>query len=497
MGAYRAVIGCNFNQFKGGSTEPNRYLVLDIQREKQITVGATIATQPLQDGDTMSDHMYRDPVTMSISGSFSINGKNWDDDSYDFMDKGDRLTNIQSVFEHILNEALLCTVTTIDEDDVGRASAGNGISVRSNAKNRFKTRKNMALKNIQWTEKQNNVEFTFQFQEVIMVEAQEYEELSEEERQELGLPRVMSPIGSSLGTVLADTGKLAEVIIRSLQDNGYITNDFWRWMATAGMAVGSIALGATILAVGVAIAAITASGAILAAIGAAGGGAAAILGAVGGAVGAVFPVGTIIVAVVAVVAAIAVGIATFFNWFNQQQKQKKAFDIVNGSGEEALMRLENLINDVETVVNKVQSNITIYSITGNYEQQVILNIAGQYYIINFTKSMKGSKYEWSASVEDMDGNALDTVMHTWSPVTSMLDMNRDQNMWFRDKTKQYEVYLMNPSLSGEVNATKEEMENVKANLEGYSIWVSKGNIKTNVDKILDAINDAITAEGFV
>ena len=110
MGAYRTVIGVNFNQYVDNTTSPDRYLILDTQDDKQVTASAQIASQPLQDGDTMSDHMYREPVTVSLTGSFSLNGKNWNDDSYNFISKGDRLTNIQEAFEQILNEGLLCTL---------------------------------------------------------------------------------------------------------------------------------------------------------------------------------------------------------------------------------------------------------------------------------------------------------------------------------------------------------------------------------------------------
>lgn len=506
MGAFRTVIGYNSQQFENGSTEPNRYLILDIQGDKQINASATIAQQPLQDGDTMSDHMYRNPVTLNISGSFGINGKNWNDDSYDFMEKGDRLTNIQEVFENILNNGFLCTLTTINEDDYVTSNGRFTGQIKSNAKNRFKIRKNMALRSIDWVERQNTITFTFQFSEVIMVEAQEFEELTDEERMDLGLPKVTSPVGSSLGTILADTGKLPEIIIRALWDNGYIEQPFFQALAEVADAIVGLTMAAAVLAVGLAVAAITATKAILAvaavvtAASAAGTTATAssILGAIAGSTSAVFPVGTIIVAVVAVVAAIAVAIWSFFNIaerHRQQEKRRKAFKLINGSPEQDGIRLKNLIDDIEVALNNVKTSITIYSISGEYEQQVILNMGGDYYIINFVKNNVG-EYAWTATVEDLDGNPLDTVQHSWCPVANFTDLNRNQNLWFKDKSKQYEVYLVNPSLSDLANKTAEEVKNAKSKLEGYSIWVSKGDISPQVKKVLKAIDDAIIARGF-
>ena len=40
------------------------------------------------------------------------------------------------------------------------------------------------------------------------------------------------------------------------------------------------------------------------------------------------------------------------------------------------------------------------------------------------------------------------------------------------------------------------MNAAKANLEGYTIWVSKGDIQSNIKTVEDAIEKAIEAEGF-
>ena len=286
MGAYRTVIGVNFNQYVDNTTSPNRYLILDIQEDKQVTATAQIASQPLQNGDTMSDHMYREPITVNLSGSFSLNGKNWNDDSYNFISKGDRLTNIQEAFEQILNEGLLCTLTTINEDDLQYTSS-DGYGVKSDARNRFKIRKNMALKSINWIESQNTIKFTFGFHEVIMVETQaEYEPLSEEEMQALGLPNVDYPQASNLGSVMIDNGVVPQYVIEDLYENGYLDKD-WLEIANDACAeifgpfiVAAVVTAVSIVTIGVAVTlglAVTAS---------------------------IFPVGTLI----AGVAALAIGI---------------------------------------------------------------------------------------------------------------------------------------------------------------------------------------------
>lgn len=496
MGAYRTIIGFNSEQYNSGSFEPTRYLVLDTQEDKSITATSTIAQQPLQSGDTMSDHMYRDPTVVNISGMFSLNGKNWDDDSYNFIEAGDRLTNIQEVFEMIKDEGYLCRLTTIDETDLIHDANQGIINIKSNAKTRFKIRNNMALKSITWAERQNTVKFTFQFVEVIMVEAQEYEELTDEEREEYGLPHVTSPVGSSLGTLLKDTGQLKETILRTLYDNGYVEDDFFKALCeNVNQLTQSVAIAAAIITVGLAVAVITtipAAIAVAAAVATGG----SVIAALAGSVSAVFPVGTIVVAVVAVLAGIAIGVAKYIQWRKKQEKQKKAFKLINGKVDQDAQRLFHLFDDIEMAVNRAKTNLTIYNISGNYRQTVTINIAGEYYLITFDEDNATDKNKWGAIVTDLNNTALDSVYHKWCPVAAFTDLDRNKNLWFKDKTKEYEVYLVNPSLSKEVNKTQEEMDNAKANLEGYSIWVSKGNVQDQIKIIEDAIEEAIEDEGF-
>lgn len=495
MGAFRTVIGCNLDQYETGSFEPTRYLVLDTQEERTVKASAVIAKQPLQNGDTMSDHMYREPTEFTITGAFSLNGKNWDDDSYDFMRKGDRVTNVQEVFEYIKDNGILCRLTTVDEDDFSMLSSASRSS--SGVRTRFKTRDNMALISIQWTEKQNSVHFSFTFHQVIMVEKQEYEELKEDERSDLGLPYVTSPTGASLGTVLAETGALKRTILRTLYDNGYI-NDDWFILACEGAMeiVKDVSIATAIISVGLAVAVITAIPAAIAVAGAVATGG-SVLAALAGSVSAIFPVGTIVVAVAAVIAGLAVGISNFIEWIKKKKKQTIAFKLVNGKPDQDLYRLVNLFQDVELRVNKVKTGLTIYSISKNVRQTVTLNIAGDYYLIEFDKNNAEEGESWGAKITDLNGDAINTVARPWPAVSSFLDLDRNHNLWFKDKSLQYEVYLVNPSLSSTVNDTPEKIAAAKTHLEGYSIWVSKGNVQKQIEAVEKAIENAIEEEGFV
>lgn len=486
MGAYRTVIGVNFNQYIDNTTSPDRYLILDTQDDKQVTASAQIASQPLQDGDTMSDHMYREPVTVSLSGSFSLNGKNWNDDSYNFISKGDRLTNIQEAFEQILNEGLLCTLTTINEEDLQYTSQ-NGYGVKSDARNRFKIRKNMALKSINWVESQNTVKYTFNFNEVIMVEVQaQYEPLSEAEMQELGLPNINYPQASNLGSVMIENGVVPKYIIQDLYEKGYLDKD---WLEIAKdsfselwgpVVVAAVVAVVSAVAIGVAVGlglAITAS---------------------------IFPVGTVIAGVAALGICIGMFIKKCVDKHKEEEaarleraKREKAFKLINGSAEQDAERFKDLIDTVVSDVNRLQTNLFIYNINSNEEQQVVLNIANVDYIIDFIKSygVDEDHYLWRANVKYMDDSFVKTK-NTWCPVANIYDLNPSNNLWFKDLYGKYQVYLVNPSLDERVNDTEEKLQNARQHLDGYSIWVSEGNIQDHIKKIAKAIDDSLRDQGF-
>lgn len=479
MGAYRAVIGCNFEQYVNNTTEPNRYLILDYQEDKQVTSTAVIASQPMQDGDTMSDHMYRQPTEVTLAGSFSLNGKNWDDDSYNFISIGDRLTNIQEAFERILKEGLLCTITTINEDDMMTDEGGKySGTLKSNARNRFKIRKNMALKNISWTEGQNNIKFNFTFQEVIMVAAQqEYEELSEEEKKRLGLPSVTYPETSNLGTLLTQNDELLKSILQKLYEKGYIDDEFIKLAQdqyptadTVLLLLGAVAIVGAAVGLGVALAVgltVTAS---------------------------IFPVGTLIAGAGLLVAGCCAYLDRCAKEDEEKKKRAKAIKVINDSAEEGIRQLNLLLDDVQTALKNLQTGLTIFIIKEDKEQQVALNLGGETVIINFkNRYTDGSKVSWYSKVEDMNGDTIN-LYNDWCPVSDIFTLNRTDNLWFQKNG--FEVYLVNPSLSPSINSTEEELENVKPILTGYSIWVSDGDIKVQLARIAKAIDDTLISKGY-
>lgn len=507
MIAYRTVIAAEFPEVVLDSDnnqvyvngEPKyqnkiKYLPIDYQDDRSVTANSQIIKQPLQNGDTMSDHMYRDPVTVSIKGKFALNGRNWNNDSYSFItNTGDRLTSIQWVFEYLKNSGTLCTLTTIateiDNSDYFRynddlSGESKLFSNATPSKTRFLTRDNMALTSINWTEKQNVLEFSFNFQEVIMVDTYMYEVDAED----LDLPSLNEPRAQSIGTLLFNTGELPKAIIQNLYDNGYIENDFLRWCSTALKDYTTVTIAAIAVAVGVGVIAATATSI------AAGG---VALTALGGGAAALFPVGTIVVGAAIVITAIVAAIFSIFNRHKEEEKRKKAFKTIKSDGKEdgteSYNRLSNLIDDVEASVNQSGANIKVYNFTSDDEQSICLPIGGNYYYIDLTK-VNDYPY-WKADIKinsnDEDGTPITNRKCQWAPVTNFNELNENVNMWFKDETKQYEVYLINPSLSDDQNKSEIDKKVLWQKLSSYSIWVSQGHVKQHIEKINKAIEDAI------
>ena len=147
MISYRTVISCKFpveTVLENGETvtvEELKYFPIDYLNDREVNANSHVATQPMQRGDYMADHMYRDPVNVTISGQFSMNGRNINNKSYSFMSTNNRLTDIQKTFEVIKNKGILCNIMTIASDvDTSDATETNRYD---SSNTRFITRENM------------------------------------------------------------------------------------------------------------------------------------------------------------------------------------------------------------------------------------------------------------------------------------------------------------------------------------------------------------------
>lgn len=117
-----------------------------------INRSTVVTTQPMINGDIVADHIYREPSSIAVSGSFSLNGSK---SRSTYTGGVDRLSDIQSIFERISDEGIKCTLTFMTP------SIGGGVSTR------FLIRENYVITNIRWDPKLTSMNFTMTFTEVI------------------------------------------------------------------------------------------------------------------------------------------------------------------------------------------------------------------------------------------------------------------------------------------------------------------------------------------
>ncbi len=495
MNSYRTVIAFTMEepmtQEDGTITYVNRikYLPLDYLEARSVKSSAQIITQPMQSGDSISDHMYRNPVTISLSGKFSLNGRNWNNSTYsDIYNEGDRLTAIEYVFEKIKNEGILCTITTVSsnvdtEDQITYDKDGKLIGSLSPTQTRYLTRENMALESISWVEDQNTLKFNFEFKEIIVVDTESYEI----DPEDIDLPSLTEPSTQSLGSLLMSTNELPLSISKALQAKGYMEDEWLQQCSTNAANLGAIG---TII-VGVAIAAGIAAAAIATTV--------AIGSAVVTATAAVVPVGTVVAAAVAIVACFAIGIWKIIDNNNRKEKAKKAFKMINNDYHPDLNRYRNFLDDIEATINSTASNISVYQFSSDDEQQICLPIGGQYYYLTVNKMSEWPYFKADIrynGTAEQGGDPISNMRESWCPVSNFMDLDENVNLWFKDESKKFQIYLVNPNMADEVNPDEPGKINVSKKLSTYYVYISKGSIKENIAKIQSAIENAILAHDF-
>lgn len=135
-----------------GFDNVRRYIPLDLVKSLSVQSTSQVTSYPLLTGDIMSDHKYDEPKTISISGSFSLNGSQANNGSFVIgNNKNARLVNIENYFETI--QKLGKTITLVTSGNV------------------FKSRSNLIITNLSFNYGINNISFSMSLKEVYFFEA--------------------------------------------------------------------------------------------------------------------------------------------------------------------------------------------------------------------------------------------------------------------------------------------------------------------------------------
>lgn len=561
--AYRTFIAATINGNKC-------YFDLDTCTERSLTSNATIPQYPVESGVTISDHMYRNPRTLTLSGMFSLNRASTADCytltnitngtvdqaswSKFFTEEGkdlkqlssgstdsitDRMTAVQTLFEWIQAKGVLCDIYMSD-----RSSAVE--------KNRFKSRHDMALQNITWKENYNSMSYTFTFTEIISItplssfEVYTYNNL---------YPNVYLPASRSLGEILVDTGGLINLVLQTLVERGYIAKadcvafvlngdvtkggELQSFMqavlnvlSTVVYAAAEGAQTGAWVGLGVGIAGVlvgTKAGLF------ASGGTAAAAGLLG-ASSAVPVIGWIIIG------AVIVGMASFalFNTIEKTQAQAKAeaklargFNLIkeyrqyvdpetlrpneNAQKDTAILnkpdfaRLRILIEDMAAGLNNVIQNLTFYQLSSSDTElpdcEMPLQVGNDILTVKVSQNKTGSSdaendketspaNPYSLSFirgTNSSAEPIPSLFGSWPVCKTLYEMKSNATMAYKDTSRQYQVYLLNPYLGV---TEGEEYKAAFRNASYYYLVVCRGNIEAAVNQINEQVNKILTSGGY-
>lgn len=485
---YRLVLECDIN-----ADGNNELIEFDNCNSKDIDASSRLPEHPLQNGSILVDHSYREPNKMTIGGTYALNGyytmNDGAKDPYKTLSNGittfnfdnkeiyssNRLGFIQNVIEYIKNNGILCTLTTLADDDSGSI--------------RFKRRENMAIESIHWKEKYNSMDFTINFKEIIQVVIPQYETTAYSDL----YPEVYMPEAQSLTQVLTngDNNVIAQAIMQKLLDEGYIDEDnkkyiqlrgadFWKCFGAAYAALGvvGIAVGAIIgiATSAAAAAAITSSAALI------------------------FPVGTVIAA-----AAIAIGACIWAAvTINKNKKKRNAlygsYNLIKDVNKEStdtnintdnLNKANALIEKAtEILATKLSNTVTLYTLSSgtddNNDRTICLTIGDSIYYFQATKNND----KWQFELFQKNDTGTQTVVSRANCSVSDLWSATQNNALFLDYSNNVEVYVINPSLTTSTNEASNEQNNAAQYLCGYYLLISKGKLESTMKDLNDAILDA-------
>ena len=504
MKSYRTVISCDYpiyNEEVGTNgrniiSVERKYFPIDYQDDRTVTATSNVVSHPLMNGDTISDHMYRNPTELNISGVFSLNGRNYKNKSYDFIgNSNDRLTNIQKVFEFIKNNAILCDIVTLEIDVDKPDPDDDSKSEYSSANTRFISRHNMALYNISWTEKLNSIQFRFSFKEIISISLDDFIVDTD-----LDLPCIYQPRVASIGTVLNDLGMLKQTIIQILNDNGYIdkvwANGVWEAIGKNTLGVMQIPIYASIAAlIGIVVFKIAVAVALKL----------GIITAAFASSSAIFPVGTIIAAAAGVVIGIGLGIKKLINYNEEKRKKKLKFKMVNDKIDTDLDRMVNLIDTIGRAMNTQVSNLIVYDFQFSDNEddtkinnQYLISVGNEQYYLNVVS--KNVEPFFDIQIFSSKANGGEEInpkqIKNKFPVVTNLQDCKNTRVWFTDTTGEYKVFLVNIALCDEVNDTENKKLSIMPHWSGYTIWVCKGNMEDQLKVVNDTIIQELEKEGF-
>lgn len=422
-----------------GRDKQSKTIVLDTIDDSTIDKSNDITTHPIVTGEMVADHSIKNPLSMNVTGSFSIKqGK-----AIVINSDGAVLGNVQELFEEIMDNAYICQLVKVQYVESSNS--------RQEGHARFAIRKNMVLKSIQWTEKINSVGFDFNFTQVLIAEVEE----GEVNVDDAFLPNITEPETLNFTDTLLDISMVDKMVIKTLIETGLITDGF---LSVLGSMTAT-----SLVAIGVAVGIAFAVAAMIPGIGHAAIGIAALIGAV---------------------VVVAVGIYKLFKRLINSTKYKiKQFQAYKNDKktQKEVKRFCNFEGEIHKQLYQLNDVLQVRKINTNEPQECMLTIGSFYYIFTFERNNLNNSYSLTVTQPTDNGNQERAIVSDVKSALRGIDECTDRNAIFRaDETAEY-VYLMQVDEEGKNDS----------DLSTYYIFISSINMNDYTNLIQDIIKNAL------
>ena len=335
-------------------------LVLDTVSDVSVNCSSNLTEHPVVNGTMIADHMFINPVTMTIAGSISIMNAN--QNASIFNQEGSILSNIQYLFERLQREGVMC--------DIVKLSSFNDNVM-------FLRRQNMVLTNIQWNEGIDRLSFNFGFRQAITVEVEQNDvDWSDE-----FLPSLTEGNSMSFTQTLLDWTVVDQMVGQIMDDKELWQDKFKSYLGSldevqlVGL-VGGAVIGLEIVHTVAFFTALSVAA----------------------------TVGIVAVAVVAVIG-LVVGLAIknaldkkeLDEEFRENQFKYYENDRLR---QQEVERFCNFIGGIHKNLTKLDNYLKVFQITSNEDQECLIAIGNTYYIFNFKHDNVNNV--WTCNVYDVD-----------------------------------------------------------------------------------------------
>lgn len=397
MEEFAVTITCKLNE----SDKSNTSIVLTSVSDTKVNLTSSMTTHPVASGDIIADHIYKNPGTMNFSGVFSLNGSK----GIIIDNNGLRLDDVQTLFEKIKDEGILCTIVKINTTNLDE---------NLNKKPTFKVRENMVLTNISWVEKINSLGFTLSFTQALLSDIQEFDIDIDDNY----LPNISEPATLNFTDTLIDWEQIDATLIKTMSDLKLITEDFLNFLKSCSKE----ALVEKGVGLAVAVTVIIALGGI------------PVVGWVGAG----------IIAAAGVVVGIVSGVV---KWFKKKKKEKKykiqqfQYYKDDRKNQKEVQRFSNFIGEIHKQLSQLNNNLKVYSIASDEDQEAMISIDNNYYIFTFTKNKSTDNPYYSLNITDINNVSRKVVSNISSSPTDISQLTSSNYLFKADEGGSY-VYLI-------------------------------------------------------